>query len=225
MTSLAGAFRHEKRSVSHTTGPHLGRTGFLLVLGVLVSVACATSFPPGKFDGSLYLNEAAGYAFLVPTGWSPGDPPKIDDRTPAEQKKPKEALEFTLRRSDSSGSIILGGASRSTTGLGALPIGPITGTDKAIFLRGWFPEIPGPERERLTIEVVRFGMNNFLTVSGPPVCSLSERAEAAAVTNRAWDKLAILEAVGRSFVFVGNLCGPDAEADFNKLLVGVRLLK
>jgi hypothetical protein len=64
-----------------------------------------------------------------------------------------------------------------------------------LLLRAWFADIPASERERLTVAVGRFGENNFVTISGPPVCSLSERAAASGEANRAWNKLAILEAV------------------------------
>ena len=40
------------------------------------------------------------------------------------------------------------------------------------------------ERQRLTVTLVKFGKNSFLLVSGPPVCSIYERAEAEAVIRK-----------------------------------------
>ena len=54
---------------------HAGRMTLLSALIMLASLGCATFPPPGKFDGSHYLNEVAGYSFMVPGEWKAPEPP------------------------------------------------------------------------------------------------------------------------------------------------------
>jgi hypothetical protein len=195
---------------------------------MFVSLGCATFPPSGKFAGSLYLNEAAGYSFVVLDGWSPADPPSAPL---ARDSKMEVALRVDPPQpqpADSSQSSILVGVSLRrlvVAGGGPLLLGPVTETDEKTFLlRAWFPGLPASERERLTVEVVRFRANNVLTFSGPPGCRVDEQRKARA-TARAWNKVAVFNTRDRAFLFLGNLCDSAAQADFAELLRSVRLLR
>ena len=209
----------------------MDRRRFLLLALVmpimLGSLGCVTFPPPGKVDGSHYLNEGAGYSFVIPNGWKASEPPL---KAPARQTKIEIALRTVtpLQGADGSQSMILVGVSLvRIVFVGGHPwLGPYTEPEhKTSIIGAWFPGIPASERERMRVEGVGFAAGRFITFSGPPVCSsIDERLEERATT-RPWNAVAVLNTRDLAFLFLGNLCDPAAEADFDKLLTGVRLVE
>jgi hypothetical protein len=164
---------------------------------MLGSLGCVTFPPPGKVDGSHYLNEGAGYSFVVPNGWKASEPPL---KAPARQTKIEIALRTVtpLQGPDGSQSMILVGVSLvRIVFVGGHPwLGPYTEPEhKTSIIGAWFPRIPASERE---------GMRRL---------------------TRPWNAVAVLNTRDLAFLFLGNLCDPAAEADFDKLLTSVRLVE
>jgi hypothetical protein len=191
------------------------------LLMLVATTGCVSPVVRGEFDGPQYVNRKMRYAFTIPSGWH-SDAAYLESLA---QGVGQPAGEIALRDSSNS-SLILGiSALRSWRLAGSLGEPRLlTGPDKSLLLRDWFPEIPAAERDRLTAEVRQFGENIFAVVSGPPVCSLSERLHANKV-NRAWDRFAVTEAGGYVYSFMSNLCHPVGYDSFDALLASVRFLK
>jgi hypothetical protein len=155
-----------------------------------------------------------GYAFQVPSGWVRREEERYKRNELA--LSPANALETVIFAGASVG------ATPELTRLGAPR--EIHGQERLQWLSRFFADVKPEEQSRLTVRVVKPGLHAFLVVTGPRVCTITERLRAQEVS-RAWDHFAATGTSSHTYAFLANLCAPRSTVEFERVLETFQVLE